>query len=521
VKTFGNAFFNASSTVIDFLVKSMETNLASAITAYIGGALTDAALTFGRHITEALMTFSAAISEFPGFQAAGDKMFQVLDAANTKLGAAQIANMGATAQAAAKVTEEFDKTASKTRVFKEDFFGAEDATKRMNEEMDAIEASGKETRENFIGSESSSSNTASNILNAANNSQVAAINFDSVNSSAFNANEHVKKAASNSVDIEKSWAKVAGSAYTAEQSTYGAQAAMAKAVREMTDKDLGKLFTQARQDLRDMGGDMKTVGDEARNIPQLAEALGIETAGKSAKQMIYEIGQEIKVISNSPIEINIKFSPEVFAAGLESLRTDATNAFQQVPLNLDAAKSIAEQALAASEGFKNPIPLNLKGYESIADARKSAEDNFANAIPLTLSGDSAANEVLGVVQNRLSTVIPLSLDGEGADSTIGNLASGLNNLGTPVNLSLDGSSASNAVGFVQTDITNLGAQQKINLDGANAITSIRDDLKSGIELDVSAKSGVSGILEDLKTLVSDIKTLVGKIEPKLPVAALI
>ena len=521
VKTFGNAFFNTSSTVIDFLVKSMETNLASAITAYLGGALTDAALTFGRHITEALMTFSAAISELPGFQAAGDKMFQVLDAANTKLGEAQIANMGATAEAAAKVTEEFDKTASKTRVFKEDFFGAEEATKRMNEEMDAIEASGKETRENFIGSESSSSNTASNIFNAANNSQVAAINFDSVNSSAFNSLEHVKKAASNSVDIEKSWAKVAGSAYTAEQSTYGAQAAMAKAVREMTDKDLGKLFTQARQDLRDMGGDMKTVGDEARNIPQLAEALGIETAGKSAKQMIYEIGQEIKVISNSPIEINIKFSPEVFAAGLESLRTDATNAFQQVPLNLDAAKSIAEQALAASDGFKNPIPLNLKGYESIADARKSAEDNFANAIPLTLSGDSAANEVLGVVQNRLSTVIPLSLDGEGADSTIGNLASGLNNLGTPVNLSLDGSSASNAVGFVQTDITNLGAQQKINLDGANAITSIRDDLKSGIELDVSAKSGVSGILSDLKTLVSDIKTLVGKIEPKLPVAALI
>ena len=77
------------------------------------------------------------------------------------------------------------------------------------------------------------------------------------------------------------------------------------------------------------------------------------------------------------------------------------------------------------------------------------------------------------------------------------------------------------MGSVKTDISTLGAQQKINLDGASAITSIRDDLKSGIELDVSAKSGVSGILEELKTLVSDIKTLVGKIEPKLPVAALI
>jgi len=146
VKTFGNAFFNTSSTVIDFLVKSMETNLASAVRAYIGSALTDAALTFGRHITEALMTFSAAVSELPGFQAAGDKMFQVLDAANTALGEAQIANMGETAKAAALVTQEFDKTAAKTRVFKEDFFGAEDATKRMNAEMAAIEASGKATR---------------------------------------------------------------------------------------------------------------------------------------------------------------------------------------------------------------------------------------------------------------------------------------------------------------------------------------------------------------------------------------
>jgi hypothetical protein len=496
VKTFGNAFFNTSSTVIDFLVKSMQTNLASAVTAYIGSALTDSALTFGRHITEALMTFSTAIAELPGFQAAGDEMFRVLDAANKKLGEEQKANIGATAEAAAKVTEEFDKAASKTTIFKEDIFGAEEATKRMNEEMDAIEASGKATREDFLGAEGSATNTASNILNAANNSQVAAINFGSVNLSAYNSKENMKTSEGHSLVIKDYWAKVAGSAYTAEQSTYGAQEAMTKAVRAMSDADMSNLFKQARQDLIDMGGDMKTVGDAARNIPQLAEALGIEAAGKSSKQLMYEIGQEVEKIRNTPIEINIKFNSELFAAGIESLRTQTSDAFNQVPLILDAAPSIAEQATSASNEFKNQIPINLDGYESIADTRKAAEDNFANAIPLTMSGDSSANQVLGVVQDRLSTVIPLGLD---ADNSISQaFQSAQNAFATPIPTTID-----------------------TTLDAEESVTGIRDSLKDGIELDVAAKSGATGLLEMIKTAVEAIKTAVEKIEPKLPTQALI
>ena len=493
VKTFGNAFFNTSSTVIDFLVKSMETNLASAVTAYIGSALTDAALTFGRHITEALMTFSTAIANLPGFQAAGDKMFEVLDAANTKLGEAQIANMGATAEAASKVTEEFDKTASKTRVFKEDFFGAEEATQRMNEEMDAIEASGKATREDFLGAEGSATNTASNILNAANNSQVAAINFGSVNKSAYDSNERMKASDGHSTAIASSWAKVAGSAYTAEQSTYGAQEAMTKAVRAMSDADMSNLFKQAKQDLKDMGGDMEAVGKSARNIPQLAEALGIEEAGKSSKQLMYEIGQEVEKIRNTPIEINIKFNSELFAAGIESLRTQTSDAFNQVPLILDAAPSIAEQATSASNEFKNQIPINLDGYESIADTRKAAEDNFANAIPLTMSGDSSANQVLGVVQDRLSTVIPLGLD---ADNSISQaFQSAENTFAKPIPTTID-----------------------TTLDAEKSVTGLRDSLKDGIELDVAAKSGVSGLLEAIKGLVTTISTETTSMNGKLPIA---
>jgi hypothetical protein len=511
VKTFGNAFFNTSSTVIDFLVQSMETNLASAITAYVGGALTDSALTFGRHITEALMTFSAAISELPGFQAAGDKMFQVLDAANTKLGAAQIANMGATAAAAAKVTEEFDKTASKTRVFKEDFFGAEEATKRMNKEMDAIEANGKATRENFLGTETSTSNAANNIKNAADNSNISAINFGSVNSSSYAASESSKKSRDYSIQTAVEWSKVAGSAYTAEQSTRAAQAEMVKTAREMSQADMSKLFSQAKQDLRDMGGDLEILGKKVTNIPQLAEALGIETASKSSKILIQEIGAEIKKIGQEPVEINIKFSREVFAAGLESLRTSFEDAFQDIPSTINAAPSIAEQAIDATQAFAQPIPLNLDGYDSIADAKQSALDNFANPIPLTMSGDSAANEVLGVVQNAFASAIPLSLDGSNAAANAWQTAE--NAFATPVttSLSLDTSAA------VKTATNNLGSIPT-TLDADKSVEGIRDSVKDGIELDVAAKSGVSGLLEAIKTAVEAIKTAVLLIEPKLPIA---
>jgi hypothetical protein len=48
------------------------------------------------------------------------------------------------------------------------------------------------------------------------------------------------------------------------------------------------------------------------------------------------------------------------------------------------------------------------------------------------------------------------------------------------------------------------------------VEGIRGSVADGIELDVAAKSGVSGFLEAIKTAVEAIKSAVEKIEPKLP-----
>jgi len=56
------------------------------------------------------------------------------------------------------------------------------------------------------------------------------------------------------------------------------------------------------------------------------------------------------------------------------------------------------------------------------------------------------------------------------------------------------------------------------LDADKSVKGLRDSVKDGIELDVAAKSGATGLLEAIKTAVEAIKTAVEKIEPKLPMA---
>jgi hypothetical protein len=56
------------------------------------------------------------------------------------------------------------------------------------------------------------------------------------------------------------------------------------------------------------------------------------------------------------------------------------------------------------------------------------------------------------------------------------------------------------------------------LDAKESVKGLRDSVKDGIELDVAAKSGATGLLDAIKTAVEAIKTAVEKIEPKLPMA---
>jgi hypothetical protein len=56
------------------------------------------------------------------------------------------------------------------------------------------------------------------------------------------------------------------------------------------------------------------------------------------------------------------------------------------------------------------------------------------------------------------------------------------------------------------------------LDAEKSVKGLRDSVKDGIELDVAAKSGVSGLLEAIKNLVTTISTTTTSMNGKLPIA---
>jgi hypothetical protein len=642
-KTLANGLLNAGVTFIDFVAAAFQTSLPSAITAYVTSGLTDSALTFSRYMTEALMTFSSSLSTLPGFEAIGQKMLSTLGGVNDSIIAQQLANMGQTEAAAARVVEEFGKAKDKTTLFTEDFFGAEEATQRMNEKFSELEESGKKTRENFETTATNSETAQNKIAGAANNSAIVTNNFATAANNAAAAETATNNARTAALGIEKSFANAMGSAYTYETSTLAAEAALTRGAREMTNADFSAGFKEAKVQLRDLGGEYAALANSGAGIKTIAESLGLDAEGKTTKRLLLEVQQEITKIGQQEIVIGVRFNEEAFKASVVSLYDSANTTFATpLSLNLEGDQSIAAVRASAEGNFAAPIAFNLDGDKTIADVRSAAEANFSNPITLTMSGSQAANDVYSTVNSAFATPVELgvnadtstaqtdvaslanpqtftlsadttdaqtqvaglgsaqtatiSADTTGAQSQVASLGgpqtftlsadttaagaqvAGLGNAQT-VSINADTTEAQTQVASLgasqtatisadsaeaQSQVATLGSAQTatINADTATAeqavaslggeitlptsadtsgaelaiagigtdltldlnadtsIAAIRQSLKEGIELDISAKSGTSSILETIKGFVESIKTAVEKIEPKLPQRAL-
>ena len=157
-------------------------------------------------------------------------------------------------------------------------------------------------------------------------------------------------------------------------------------------------------------------------------------------------------------------------------------------------------------GFENMTELinQLKGVPDDKTAKLTAKAFGLNDV-------TQVNAVIDTLleKNGKTAEITATADTTSAEQSIANIG------GTTVTLP----TAADTSG-AQNDINNLGGTVSLDLDADTSIAAIRQSLKEGIELDISAKSGTSGLLEQIKGFVEKIKTAVEKIEPKLPVAAL-
>jgi hypothetical protein len=206
-KNLGNGLVNSALTFTDFLMKSFETNLPSAIKAYITQGFIDSTLTFSRHLIQALMTFSDGLSTIPGFENAAGKMFEVLDSANERIIRQQLDNLGKSKEAAAAVVEEFGKAKDKTTLFKEDFFGAEEASVRMNEKFAELETKGKKVREDFMEANVSTEEVKKNTSAAVSDADAIAGAFNKAEGSAKKMKEELSTSAKLLKDISDAQSK--------------------------------------------------------------------------------------------------------------------------------------------------------------------------------------------------------------------------------------------------------------------------------------------------------------------------
>jgi len=458
-KSLGNGLVNAALTFTDFLMKSFETNLPSAITAYVTSGLVDSTLTFNRYLIEALMTFSEGLSTLPGFEGMASKMFDALSSVNEGIIAQQLANIGKTEAAAAKVVEEFGKAAEKTTVFKEDFFGAEQSTARMKDKLTELEKSGKTTRENFETTATNAGSANNNIGGAASNSVAVANNFAAAASNAAVSEKAIDNARDSSAKAEASWSKILGSAYEAEKSTLAAEAALTRGAREMSQADFSKGFKEAQQNLKDLGGEYEKLANSGAGIKTIASSLGLDTEEKSPKRLLLEVQQEIEKIGKQEITIGYKFNSALFAASVTSLYDTANSTFANpVPLNLNGDQSIAAVRTSAEGNFAAPIAFNLDGDRTIQDVRAAAETNFANPIALTMSGSQAANDVYSTVNSAFDAPVTV-----GVNADTSTAQTDVSSLADPQTFTLSADTAS-----AQTQVASLGSAQTFKLDADTA-----------------------------------------------------
>jgi hypothetical protein len=477
-KSLGNGLVNAALTFTDFLMESFETNLPSAITAYVTSGLVDSSLTFSRYLTEALMTFSEGLSTLPGFEGMASKMFDALSGVNEGIIAQQLDNMGKTQAAAAKVVDEFGKAAEKTTVFKEDFFGAEESTNRMNDKFSELAASGAETRESLTTAMVPMEEGAKNVTAEmqAQLDTTAKLKESKQEELAFELAMAEAKGTGNKEEIEAltkkkewldAWKKAIASGMGEDQAEAFANNLLAAKIN--ADNIKVPAFTSSKQDAKE-----------------------IETSLGNSKSFLEAMGKIEKVKA------------------------------------IEETKLSAKEARAEIEAFGNYMNVDLKGMSFPDIAKKLGVDKMGEA------GSDQIKTIMDFVSNSKDKLSVNPIDSDKFNTAWQGIRDTITGTKPIIDVKADTTDASDAitsaVGSInsnittQTDDNNIKSTRATIEQGVAGIpltfTVDPEQIKKSIgTIDVGGGAG-GGIMGEIKSLVDTIKGFVEKIEDKLPMTAL-
>jgi hypothetical protein len=223
------------------------------------------------------------------------------------------------------------------------------------------------------------------------------------------------------------------------------------------------------------------------------DAQAMENALGGSKSFLEAMGKIEKVKAVEEAKLDAKAARAEIEAFGEYMNVDLQN------------MSFAD--IAKKLGVRDLSLTGKEQVQAIIDFVGESKDKLAvNPID-----SDAFNSTWQGIQDTITgkkTILPLEANTTTAEKQVASLAN-------PKTVAVDADTTK-----AQEQLAGLGGGVAVDLDAEQSIESIRQQLKDGIELDIAAKSGTSGLLEQIKGFVEQIKTAVEKIEPKLPTSAL-
>ena len=237
-----------------------------------------------------------------------------------------------------------------------------------------------------------------------------------------------------------------------------------------TDKDGHPLFFKAAEMAAKLGDNLKSATGFADTLAQMKEITALEKANNSAKAAKAELKAMDQLLGT---DLAQKSFPDLAKK-----------------LGVDKIGQTGEQQIKAVVAYLNQVKTDLSKNPLDSDKAKATIEKIRTDLKAPFNGT-------------------LNVDYTKAKKSTDDAFS---KVGTTLNV--DYNKAKTATDTAFSSVPTI-------LDADKSVKDLRDSVKDGIELDVAAKSGATGLLDAIKTAVEAIKTAVEKIEPKLPTAALI
>lgn len=225
--------------------------------------------------------------------------------------------------------------------------------------------------------------------------------------------------------------------------------------------------------------------------------VAMQVTGKDTLSEAYKTLQDMEAI-------NKNYQAAFTATGAKSI--------EEIKANLEGIPTEAQRQLAlqitGEQDFDRAVG-KLEQFTGTKEAKLLLQSQGFEKM------DDFQNQLNGIVGEKRTDIILKALGLDTVDQAKSALDAILANNGKQATVSVTANTND-----AQKQIESLGSQpQSITLNAEKSIEDIKTRLSDSIDLALSSSKG-SEILSEVKTLVSGIKDLVAKIEPRLPVASL-